>query len=392
MVLAGIDFPPDVRVQKEASSLLEAGHRIALLCSDKKGRQARSFEGAISVSRVAARRAGIARLLDSLTTYMSFRMPRWAREIRLWARDERVDVLHCHDLKAAPTVLDVGELLGIPVVVDLHENYPAAMRVWREPTTAQRVFRTAHRYPNVELAVARRAERIVVVVPEASARFIVAGIPETKLVVVSNTEPLSFGDEVATIPRDPRFGDDIVLAYAGGFDRERGLELVVSAMPDLLAADRPYRLVLAGDGEMSGELEALAESLGVADRVEFPGWVDAAGVKNLIASADVCLVPHRKSEHTDTTVPHKLFQYMVSRRAVAVSDCAPLRRIVTEAGCGVVVGEETPAAWASALRSLSDKDVAARLGAAGRAACETTYNWAVDGARLVEMYATMGRR
>lgn len=391
MVLFRVDYPPDVRVEKEAISLLAAGHQIALVCSSIKGRAGRSNEGQVSVTRIPSRPSGVARTLNTLGYYANLTFPYWRRALLRWARAEGVGALHVHDLPMASTALRVGRELGIPVVVDFHENYPAALRAWEDIGGLTRLFRIRERYARAELAVARAADRVIVVVPDAAERFTRAGIAEDKFVVVSNTEPLAYGDEVMRIPRDARFGDDVVLAYAGGFAPHRGLEAVVQAIPELLATGRPYRLVLAGDGPIAGELRDLAVSLGVADRVEFPGWVDAVAVKELIASADICLVPHVRSEHTETTVPHKLFQYMVSGCAVAVSDCAPLRRIVQRARCGVVVPDGSPRAWANALRDVSAPDALRELGAAGRKACEEEYNWVADGARLVDIYDTMRR-
>ena len=46
--------------------------------------------------------------------------------------------------------------------------------------------------------------------------------------------------------------------------------------------------------------------------------------------------PHEDFEHTQTTVPHKLFQYMMGRKTVLVSDCAPLKRIIGDNEAGYV--------------------------------------------------------
>lgn len=387
MVLLNIDYPPDIRVDKEVASLAAVGHRVFLACLSRKGRPQTETTGGMSVTRMTPPEPGLGRALNSLTYHATFRSPYWRDRLIDWARTERVDALHVHDLPFAPTVLKAGRRLGLPVVVDLHENYPAALAGWKSPDGTERLFRVFERYPGIELEVAREAFRTITVVEEGLDRFRVAGIPGERLVVVSNTEPLSYGDEVRSLSRDPRFGEDIVLLYAGGFAPDRGIDVAIRAMPELLATGRPYRLVLAGDGEVLDDMKDLAASLRVAHRVEFTGWVEASTVRRLVASADIGLVPHRKNEQRQTTVPHKLFQFMVSSRAVAVSDCAPLKRIVEGAGCGVVVSpSDDPRAWAHALSALSDRDAAAKMGASGRAACEERYNWEADGAKLVAVY------
>jgi glycosyltransferase involved in cell wall biosynthesis len=387
MVLLNIDYPPDIRVDKEAGSLTAAGHRVHLACLSRKGRaDAESLRG-ISVTRMTPSEPGLGRALNSLAYHATFRSPYWRDRLIAWARAEGIEAFHCHDLPFAPTVLEAGRRLDIPVVVDLHENYPAALAGWKSPDATERLFRVYQRYPGIELDVAREAFRTVTVVEEGLERFRAAGIPDEKLAVVSNTEPLSYGDEVRAMSRDPRFGDDIVLLYAGGFAPDRGIDVVISAMPELLDTGRPYRLVLAGDGEVLDDMKDLAASLRVAHRVEFTGWIDTSAVRSLVASTDIGLVPHRKNEQRETTIPHKLFQFMVSGKAVAVSDCAPLKRIVEGDGAGVVVTpSDDPRAWARTLAALSAREAAAMMGARGRAACEARYNWETDGAKLVAVY------
>jgi glycosyltransferase involved in cell wall biosynthesis len=387
MVLLNNDYPPDIRVDKETGSLVAAGHSVHLACLSRRGRPDAEIVGGMSVTRMTPSEPGLGRAYNSLAYHATFRSPYWRDRLIGWAKAMDIDALHVHDLPFAPTVLEAGRRLGIPVVVDLHENYPAALAGWKSPDGTERLFRVYERYPGVELDVAREAFRTITVVEEGLGRFRIAGISEEKLVVVSNTEPLAYGDEVRAMPRDPRFGDDIVLLYAGGFAPDRGIDVVIRAMPELLETGRPYRLVLAGEGEVLDDMKDLAASLRVAHRVEFTGWVDTAIVRSLVASTDIGLVPHRKNEQRETTIPHKLFQFMVSGRAVAVSDCAPLKRIVDGAGAGLVVApSDDPHAWAQTLSVLSDREQAAKMGARGRAACEERYNWAADGAKLVGVY------
>ncbi|NIP96296.1 MAG: glycosyltransferase, partial [Akkermansiaceae bacterium] len=50
-------------------------------------------------------------------------------------------------------------------------------------------------------------------------------------------------------------------------------------------------LLVVGSGELRGELEGLAEELGVKERVRFLGW--RRDIENLYATADLCLFPSR---------------------------------------------------------------------------------------------------
>ena len=54
-----------------------------------------------------------------------------------------------------------------------------------------------------------------------------------------------------------------------------------------------------------------------------------------ILQADLCCVPHNSNPHTDSTIPHKLFQYMIAKRPILVSSSAPLQRIIDDSKAGL---------------------------------------------------------
>jgi glycosyltransferase involved in cell wall biosynthesis len=79
----------------------------------------------------------------------------------------------------------------------------------------------------------------------------------------------------------------------------------------------------------------------------------------------------------------KLLDSMAAGRPVVVTPRTETRRIVEAAGAGVVTGGDEPEALAGAIEPLlADPSLAARLGAAGRAAVERDYDWVVIGRRL----------
>ncbi len=65
-------------------------------------------------------------------------------------------------------------------------------------------------------------------------------------------------------------------------------------------------------------------------------WQSFDKVLSYIQVNDVCLVPHHGNAHTDSTIPHKLFQYMLIGKPVIVNGCHPLKRIVEEIQAGFV--------------------------------------------------------
>lgn len=70
-----------------------------------------------------------------------------------------------------------------------------------------------------------------------------------------------------------------------------GHEVLLTAMPQVVARHPDVSLVLAGDGEMRPSLEGLAAKLRIADRVRFIGALDEGHAARWSAAADLCVLP-----------------------------------------------------------------------------------------------------
>lgn len=390
-------FPPDIRVEKEVRSLVASGHHVALLACARPGEQL-GLEAAadgFDVFRVPHPRSepSMQRRWRHVRFQLTFHHRYWRDRVEEFARDMGLDVLHVHDLPLVGTAVTVARRLGIPVVADLHENYPATMEIRRAhtPRLRDRLLISSARWYAYERSVVQEADHVIVVVDEARDRLIrMHGLTGDRVSVVMNTE-----DPAWTPTETPQAtggnghgADRFTVAYVGGGGPHRGLDTAVRAMEHLEAASEAIRLRIVGIREtQSDALRALAASCGVADRVEIVGWRPFEEVPHEIAAASVCLVPHHRSPHTDSTIPHKLFQYMLLGRPVIVSDCRPLVRIVEASGAGLVFRSGDPRELAERIRTLYEHDdLRAEAARRGRAAALERYNWEIDGARLCEVY------
>jgi glycosyltransferase involved in cell wall biosynthesis len=236
---------------------------------------------------------------------------------------------------------------------------------------------------------------IIVVVPEAAKRLIVYGIPASKISVVSNTE-----DETTFVLSDPdpeileRYRQAWVVSYVGGIGPHRGVDTAICAM-SYLRNDLPNaKLLLVGarPSPYLDRLRALIVELQVEDQVEIIGWQPFEKVSSYILASQACLVPHNTSEHTQTTIPHKLFQYMLAGKPVIVSDVRPLRRVVSDIESGLVFEAGEPTSLAQAIAELyKHPGLGRRLGQNGRAAAQGEYACRHDAHRLVELYQELAQ-
>lgn len=180
------------------------------------------------------------------------------------------------------------------------------------------------------------------------------GWPATRVHYVPN---FARADDVPAIDRarlDTPAGAPLVLAL-GRLHAAKAYDVLLRA----LALEKRAFLWLAGEGALRGELEGLARSLGLAERVRFLGWrTDRAA---LFAAADVCVVPSRVEPFGNVVVEAWAHRCPV----VAAASVGPANLIADRAD-GLLVPVDDPAALAEALaRVIDDGDLARRLVEAG---------------------------
>ena len=389
-------FPPDIRVEKEVGTL-SGEHEIFLLCPKRGEQPIRENWRGMEIHRAFSRTERWWNQLNLMTRCYS---GAWEATIEKFVVNVNADVVHVHDLPLLGPALKAASNRGIPVVADLHENYPAmlqeTLKVPLRQTTslgglATKLSVSVRRWKAYEKAVVPKADRVITVVEEAQERLVRLGVPRGKISVVGNYATLDdFEDQIPAsdtklVNEQPR----LRVVYAGGFDATRDLTTVldaVAALPPLVRSAIDVQLI-GGQGKHLVILRRHAHALGVEDSVNLVEWLPRAEAERLMNQADVGLVPHVKSAHTDATVPHKLFQYMWRRLPVIVSDCAPLERIVRESGCGFVYRSGDSHSLAVCLTDMHARhDRAITLGQAGQNAVREKYNWDRAGESLLQLY------
>jgi colanic acid biosynthesis glycosyl transferase WcaI len=163
--------------------------------------------------------------------------------------------------------------------------------------------------------------------------------------------------------------DEVVILHAGNMGYKQGLENVLEAASLAAASNGNVRFVLLGDGNQRAELEAAATGI---DRLQFLSPVSEEDFPSALGAADVLLVNERPGV-SEMSVPSKLTSYFTSGRPIlAATDTHGLTaHEIAASGAGVCVPAGRPDLMLSeAVRLGNDRELAARLGAAGRSYCE----------------------
>ncbi|MEM1268770.1 MAG: glycosyltransferase family 4 protein [Bacteroidota bacterium] len=388
LMLLDHSFPPDVRVENEAEALVDAGYEVTVLSVGPSERPRVEIVNGVRIVRdpIETRWRNAMRGTVGTLPFYTWYLARRLREVH---EEFPAHALHVHDLYTFGAGLRASKQLNLPVVGDLHENYVEALKHYRWSTTFPRsVFVSIPRWEALEKQWVRAVYRLIVVIEEARERNVELGVPASQIAVVSNTIRRSTFDGFE-VDEDilGRYLGGFTLLYTGGFDVHRGLETVVEAMPALRSVLPGVRLVLVGDGSTRGTLESRVKELGLESIVSFEGYQPQRLLKSYMMAADVCLIPHLSTRHTEATIPHKLFHYMYQRRPVLASNVRPIRRILEETGAGRTFTAGDPRSFAREVVKLYEqREHLADLGKAGYEAVMQRYNWSQSAQQLVALY------
>jgi glycosyltransferase involved in cell wall biosynthesis len=393
-------FPPDIRVEKEARSLLGAGHNIFLLSVGKEGMRPVEDVNGITVIRILPPQNLIKRVLGTFSFSILFESKFWRKNLEKVIKKYKIDIIHCHDLHLVKTSIYCAKKFDIPIVADLHENFPVSTKAWRSERTTLKTLiysRWIFPYPiwvykKLEKLTLQKVTRIITVIDEGKDLYINGyHLPNKKITVVMNTEDLkAFNETKTSASLVSNLENNFVITYIGYFGPDRGVDTAIKSMPKIIQRIPTAKLLIVGGKGFEGhdeQLKMMCKELKVEDHVIFTGWVDIELVPSYITSSDVCLVPHYANEHRNTSIPHKLFQYMSMKKPVIVTDCRPLKRIVEECNCGIVIPSRNHNKMAEAVISLyENKNIRESLGENGRKAVYEKYNWENEGKKLVDLY------
>lgn len=162
---------------------------------------------------------------------------------------------------------------------------------------------------------------------------------------------------------------DPLLLWVGRLDPIKGLDVLIAAIA-LLARTRPVQVAIVGEGPYRAELEALAASAGLADRLHLLGRRD--DVPRLLKTADVFVFPSRTEG-----LPNAILEAMAAGVPVVATDVPGCRDLVIHERSGLLVPVDDAAALADEVdRLLTNPDLAARLARAALA--DVSRNFMLD--------------
>jgi glycosyltransferase involved in cell wall biosynthesis len=210
-----------------------------------------------------------------------------------------------------------------------------------------------------------RVERMVAVAEAVRQQLIRDGIEADKVRTIYGSfdvdrfDPATSGTEMRRAWDVPESAPLVGMA-ASFKSRKKGQDDFLRAAAQVLREQPEAWFVLAGDGS-AGPLRRLAQELGIAQRVRFPGFV--SDMPAALAAMDVVVCASTRGEGLTGSIREAL----AMARPVVSTDVAGNRELVRNGETGLLTPVRDPARLAEAITELlADPERAAAMGAAGR--------------------------
>jgi glycosyltransferase involved in cell wall biosynthesis len=363
-------FPLDIRASRELDALCQAGHEVHVVCVRRAGEPWREQLGRLTIYRLPPRR-GPRTQRRLLCEYGAFVIAAGALVTALHLRCgfDLIQVNSTPDVAVFAAL--VPRLLGVPVLLDLHEPMPEFYATKFKTDLDHPVVRAVARF---EQASIRFATAAITCTEQMRHAFICRGAPDTKLAVILNgSDEATF--DAARFPPRLREPARFVLVSHGSVEEHYGLDTAIRAVA-LAKHDVPgLRLEIYGTGSYLDELRFLAAELGVLDNVYFSGaFVPVDALVEAIARADAGIVAMKRDAFRDLTLCNKMYDFISMRTPVIVSRTAPVESYYGESSF-LMFASDNEVELAQAIRDLhADPNLGVRL-AARAAQVNEPYRW-----------------
>lgn len=237
----------------------------------------------------------------------------------------------------------------------------------------------------IEKPIMRRATTLLSLTENEDRAYRMLGIATPSAIVPNGVNVPPARPDAARNVRE-RFGIDEsaqLVLFLGRLHPVKGAEKLIDVFVHIAAQHPRAVLVMAGPDEwrLEEQWRARANELGVADRIYFPGMITGDVKADMLARADLFVLPS-----TGEGFSNAILEALASGTAVLISPHCNFPEVAA-AGAGAIVGNDIPAITAELSRLLAQPDTLRAMGETARRFVTEHYSWDVITDRLLDVYA-----
>ncbi len=356
------------------SALAEEGVEVHLLTCGGAGIPSFEQVKGVKVYRVDPYRVSSP---DFVTWVAQFNVALLERAIPLLMEGNDFHVLHAHDWLVAYAARALKHAGRLPLVVTIHateygRNYGLHNDIQRHIS-------------DIEWWLTYEAWRVICCshYMEGEVKHVFQ-LPQDKINVIPNgVDAGNFASRSASARREEFAApDEKIVFYVGRLVREKGVHVLIDAIPEVLSQYPKAKFVIAGRGPCTEQLKQQAALLGVANRVYFTGYIDDEVRNSLYGWADAAVFPSLYEPFGIVAL-----EAMAARTPVVVSDAGGFREIVRHGEDGLMAyANDSHSLAQNILAVLHNPDLASRLRENAYRRVLADFNWRIIARRTIDVY------
>ena len=261
------------------------------------------------------------------------------------------DVIICINTKIAKTIAKYFYNSDSQLILDLQDSLPDSYNSWYQhysyfKSFLYKLFLPFSEIKNYEKSILDKYHNILLTTYEAKNRikkyygkkFL------KKIVILENYD--DFNTKIFIKKKSIKS----YIIYFGSFAPHRGLETIIKSAY-LLRKYNFIKFLIIGGAFGHHYTKSLIEKKNNLKlrNLKILKWQNKKFLKKYSKKKSVGIIPHVKNQHTDSTVPFKLFQYMDQNMPQLVSNCKPLSRHIKNSKSGLI------------FRNSSEKDLKLKI-------------------------------
>ncbi|MDI3310703.1 MAG: glycosyltransferase family 4 protein [Thermoanaerobacterium sp.] len=293
-------------------------------------------------------------------------------------RNVDFDIIHAHDWLVAYAARFFKNIYRIPLLSTIHAT---------EFGRNRGLYNDSQRYiSNVEWFLTYESWKVI-----CCSRYMmnelkyIFNIPPDKIRVIPNGVRIDefergYYDEIFRA-RYARPNEKIIF-FIGRLVHEKGLDILIEAMPMVLNQYADVKLVVAGTGPKEEDYKRKVSNMGLGNKVLFTGYIDDETRVKLYNNVDIAVFPSLYEPFGIVAL-----EAMAAKVPVIVSDVGGFKEIIDQGYDGIKVQPENPQELASAiLKLLFDEEYAKLLYKRAYAKVKKDYKWEDIGKRTMDVY------
>ncbi len=294
------------------------------------------------------------------------------------ANDGRIDLIHAHDWLVAQAAFELKDRYEKPLVSTIHST-----EAGRRGGIRSDYERTIN---EIEKQLVQQSWKVLCcsnyMADQVSKTF---GADRSRVNVIRNGVDTSRFDvkiNYELVKQRYALPNEKLILFVGRLVHEKGVHVLIGAVPKVLATYTNVKFVIVGEGGMKESLLSETWNFGVSHKVFFTGFVDRKTLITLYKVSDLAVFPSLYEPFGITAL-----EAMAAQVPVVVSDVGGLSEIVEHDKTGVKIypNNSDSLAW-GVVKVLTNPNYADSLRQNAYRKIVEEYNWDKIAGEVVEIY------